>query len=317
MNIQQFRYICEVAAHDLKISKVAEVLHTSQPNVSTQIKLLEDELGLTIFVRQRRRLVSITPAGIRVIERAQRILAEINEIKLIGGEQEHDRSGTLLIAASHTQARFRLPAVLRTFRDQYPDVHINIRPESGRAIQDALNAGTADIGILSQCRGGGSDLVYIPFKTYQRVLLVNIGHPLLQVEVPTLAEIMKYPVVINEPSQTAELILRLIGENGSPGPALIKTTNVDMVKAYVEHGVGISIVPDIVFDEVRDAGLAIVQLKHIFPTTTTYLAINRRHHLRRYAFDFIQTMAPAITRDVVEQAMSAPRDRTEEEAPRA
>ncbi|OZI60790.1 LysR substrate-binding domain-containing protein [Bordetella genomosp. 11] len=309
MNIQQLRYICEVSRHALKVSKAAEVLHTSQPNISTQIKLLEDELGMTIFQRQRRRLVGITPDGQKVIERAQRILSEVNEIKAIGGEQQLENSGTLVIAASHTQARFRLPAVLQRFREGYPDVHISIRPESGKAIQDALVAGSADIGILSQCKDGDTELVYIPFQTYQRILLVNQGHPLLRKKKVSLQDIIQHPIVLYEPSQTAETLMRTLSQVPPPGPALLKATNADVVKAYVEHGLGVAVVPDLVFDPARDLTLKAISVSHLFPASTTYVAVSRKHHLRRYAYSFIETLAPQVTRTVVERALTARRTR--------
>ncbi|GAA4326252.1 HTH-type transcriptional regulator CysB [Pigmentiphaga soli] len=307
MNIQQLRYICELSRHALKISKVAEVLHTSQPNISTQLRLLEEELNLTIFQRQRRRLTAITPDGQRVIERAQRILVELNEIKAIGSEHLQEKSGTLVIAASHTQARFRLPAVLRRFREHYPDVHISIRPESGRAIRDALIASAADIGILSQAHDSDMDLAYIPFQSYRRLLLVCADHPLLAKRKIAFRDIIRYPVVLYEPSQTAEAITRLLAQLPPPGPSILRAANADIVKAYVEHGLGVSVLPNIVFDPERDTGLRAIAVDHIFPASTTFLALNRKHHLRRYAYSFIETLAPNVTREVVEKAMAAPR----------
>lgn len=311
MNIQQLRFICELARHSLKISKVAEVLHTSQPNISTQVRLLEEELNLTIFQRQRRRLVAITPDGLRIVERAQRILAELNEIRAIGNDYLQEESGTLVIAASHTQARFRLPAVLQRFRQRYPDVQISIRPENGRAIRDALIAGAADIGIISQDQESDSELVYIPFQTYRRVLLVCAGHPLLDRKRVAFKDIVQHAMVLYEPSQTAQAIMQRLGQIPLPGPSILRVANADIVKAYVEHGLGVSILPDIVFDPQRDLGLRAIPMDHLFPPSTTFIALNRKHHLRQYAYSFIETLAPHVTRGIIEKAMAPRRRRTD------
>ncbi|RXN83785.1 transcriptional regulator CysB [Achromobacter aloeverae] len=301
MNLQQLRFICEVARRDLKVSRVAELLHISQPSVSTQIRLLEEELGLTIFTRQRNRLTAITPVGGEIIERAQRALMEIDEIRQLASAHSADDSGTLTIAASHAQARFRLPAALRQFADRYPRVHITIRPESGRQITDTLRAGQADIGILSSAKDLHGDLFGIPFQTYRRLLLVATGHPLLKVERPGFDDIARYPIVLYEPSQTGTVVLNTLERLGKQAPSVLKATNADVVKAYVEQGLGVCVLPELVFDPERDRGLRAINVDHLFSTSTTFIVLNRKHHLRAYAYAFIEILAPQVTRQSVER----------------
>lgn len=300
MNIQQLRFICEVARHGIKVSRVAELLHISQPSVSTQIRLLEEELGLTIFTRQRNRLIAVTPVGNEIIERARRALLEIDEIRELARAHSADNSGTLIIAASHTQARFRLPAVLRGFAEHYPRVHITIRPESGRQILDTLRAGQADIGILSSIDDLHSDLFGIPFQTYRRLLLVAPDHPLLEVASPSLDDIARHPIVLYEPSQTGAMILNALERMGRQATSVIKGTNADVVKAYVEQGLGVAVLPELVFDAERDRGLRAINVDHLFPSSTTFVVLNRKHYQRAYAYAFIEILAPQVTRSVIE-----------------
>ncbi len=302
MNVQQLRCICEVARQDLNVSKAAETLNTSQPGVSTQIRQLEEELGFAIFVRQRSRLVAISSDGALVIERAQRALMEIDDIRQLGRAHRTDENGTLAIAASHTQARFRLPTVLSTFTREYPKVQITIRPESGKAILDAIITGRADIGVLSTFDSLPVGLVALPFHTCRRVLLVPIGHALLDVGRPTLEDIARYPIVVFEPSNSRTTLLRELDRLQLRSPTLLQGTNADVVKAYVEHGLGVTVLPDIAFDPQRDFGLRAINVDHLFPESTTYLVLNNKHYLRPYTYAFITMLAPQLRRDIVQKA---------------
>lgn len=306
MNLQQLRFVSELARHDLKVSRVAELLHISQPSVSTQVRQLEEELGLTIFTRQRNRLTAITPLGLEIIERARRALMELEEIRQLASAHSADDSGILTIAASHAQARFRLPAALRKFADRYPRVHITIRPESGRQITETLRAGQADIGILSLADDLHGDLFGIPFQTYRRVLLVATGHPLLQIEKPGFEEIARYPIVLYEPSQTGALVVDTLEQLGRQAPSILKATNADVVKAYVEQGLGVSVMTELVFDPERDPGLRAINVDHLFSTSTTFIVLNRKHYLRAYAYAFIEIIAPHVTRQAVEDMRQRP-----------
>lgn len=301
MNLQQLRFITELARRDLKVSRVAELLHISQPSVSTQIRLLEEELGLTIFTRQRNRLTAITPVGAEIIERARRALMEIDDIRQLANAHSADDSGTLTIAASHAQARFRLPVVLKKFADLYPRVHITIRPESGRQITDTMRAGQADIGILSSPGDLQGDLFGIPFQTYRRLLLVAPGHPLLDIPRPGFDDIARYSIVMYEPSQTGSVVLDTLERLGKQAPTLLKATNADVVKAYVEQGLGVCVLPELVFDPERDRGLRAINVDHLFSASTTYIVLNRKHYLRSYAYAFIEILAPQVTRKAVEE----------------
>ncbi|GAA4322817.1 CysB family HTH-type transcriptional regulator [Pigmentiphaga soli] len=300
MNIQQLRFIAELAHQDLHVSKVADMLHVSQPSVSTQVRLLEEELELTIFSRKRNRLAAVTPVGNEIIRRARRVLLELDEIRQMARAHSSDDRGTLTIAASHAQARFRLPRVLRQFVDRYPQVRVTIRPENGPNILDALREGEADIGVLSSAGDPGGDLISIPFHAYRRILLTEPGHPLLDVSRPTLDDISRYPLVMYESAQAGSEAFRILTELSARAPSVLQGTNADVVKAYVEQGLGVTILPELVFDPERDAGLRAVDASHLVPPSTTYAVLNRKHYLRGYSYAFLEILSPSITRKTVE-----------------
>ncbi|MBN9411945.1 MAG: LysR family transcriptional regulator [Burkholderiales bacterium] len=306
MNIQQLRYICEVARTGLNVSKAAQALHTSQPGISTQIRQLEEELGFAIFLRKQNRLAGITPEGAAVIAHAQRSLKEVAAIREIGRHRSQSQSGTLVVAASHTQARFILPRVLQQFVQRYPDVEVTVCQGGGRQTAEILNAAEADVGILSSMSGITDELQAIPCHTYQRVLLVPPGHPLLAAGQPTLADIAQYPMVLYEPSKTGAEVIEALRARELDMPAILRAPNADVVKAYVEHGLGIAILPSITFDAARDPGLRAIDMSHVFPDNATYVVLHRKNYLREYGYHFIEMLEPRLTRDVVERAMAPP-----------
>jgi len=124
VNLQQIRYLCAVVDHGLNVSVAADALFTSQPGISKQIRQLEDELGLRVFVRQGKRLTSLTPAGEVVVATARRALREIANLKRVADEFRTEDAGVLGIATTHTQARYVLPPVLSKFAARFPKVRL-------------------------------------------------------------------------------------------------------------------------------------------------------------------------------------------------
>ena len=116
MKLQQLRYIWEVAHHDLNVSATAQSLFTSQPGISKQIRLLEDELDVEIFARSGKHLTHVTQVGEVIIAMAGDILREVNAIKQVAQEYSNEKEGSLSIATTHTQARYALPRIIGDFR---------------------------------------------------------------------------------------------------------------------------------------------------------------------------------------------------------
>lgn len=308
MNIQQLRYICEVARSGLNVSRAAATLHTSQPGVSSQIQALEQELGVAIFTRHHNRFVDITAEGTAIIERAKRALLEIDEIREIGNSHSKEESGTLVIAASHAQARFTLPKVIREFSLKYPMVRISVKNESGKQITETLRSRSADIGIMGdagQMIDPHGELAIFQVQAYKRVLLVPRGHDLLKVKKLSLDDIARYPLILYEPSRTGEYVLRVLEQKNVTAKSVLRVTNADVVKAYVEHGLGVSVLPDIVYDPTRDKQIRAIDVSHLFVDGMTYLFLHKKHFLREYAYALIELVAPQLNRNVIQEGMAA------------
>ena len=159
MNLQQLRYLCAVVDHGLNVSVAAEALFTSQPGISKQIRQLEDELGVPIFIRQGKRLTALTAGGEVVVATARRALQELNNLKRVGAEFKAEDTGTLSIATTHTQARYVLPPVLKRFADKYPKVHLLLH--QGNPVQVAQQTARAevDVGIATEALAGYHDAI--------------------------------------------------------------------------------------------------------------------------------------------------------------
>lgn len=307
MNIQQLRFITEVAQRNLRVSKAAEHLHVSQPSVSTQIKLLEEELGLKLFTRNRNRLTGITPIGEEIIRRARRALLELDEIRQVARAHAGEDRGSLSLATSHTQARFRLPQVLRRFVTEHPNITITIRPENGHQILDAVRDGNADIGIAHTVHNLSNELCAIPIYRYRRVLLTPHDHPLLKIDKPSVDEIAKHALVMYDAARDDSETSRLLDELAAKAASLLKGTNADVVKAYVEQGLGVTVLPDLTYDPARDTGLSVLNLDHLFPVSETYVVLNRQHYLREYAYAFLAILAPHLSRQTIANYLSGKR----------
>jgi LysR family cys regulon transcriptional activator len=304
VNIQQLRYVCEVARLGLNVSRAALALHTSQPGVSSQIRQLEEELGFAIFLRKQNRLVGLTPEGSAAVEHAQRALAAIGEIRDIGRHHQQDTSGSLVIAASHTQARFVLPPVLQRLLARYPQVQVTVQQGGGRQTSESLLSASADIGILSSLAGLREELRAIACNTYRHILLVPAGHPLLKLRQPALTDIVQHPMVLYQPSKTGQAVIDSFESQRIPLPRIVRGSNADVVKSFVEHGLGVAVLPDICFDPERDQALRAIDVSHLFLENTVYLVLHRNHYLRGYGYDFIEMLAPHLTRQVVQNALA-------------
>jgi len=304
VNIKQLRIVCEVVRRGLNVSRAATALHASQPGVSMQIQRLEAELGLEIFVRRNNRLAEITPDGRAVIERAERALLEIDGIRDIGREHSKDESGSLVVAASHGQARHALPAAIRSFEQRFPKVQVRIEHGTRRQIVQQLMSGTAHIGLMSDVDDLADRLALLECARSRRIVLVPARHPLLKRGAPTLAMLAEYPNVLYEPAYPSGYVAGVFDAHGVALDKVLLAANSDVMKAYVEQGLGISVLPAFVFDARRDTRLRAIDVSHLFRPSVTHVLLHRKQFLRGYAYAFIETLAPELTRAAVERAMT-------------
>ena len=305
MKLQQLRYLCEVARRDLSISAAAEALHTSQPGVSKQIKGLEEELGIEIFVRNGKRLVSVTEPGRAVIAIAERMLADAANLKRAGDDFSGEKVGTLTIATTHTQARYALPKAVAAFKRRYPKVQLIIHQGNPTQICEQVAQGEADLCVATEHIAEHPGLVALPCYQWNRCIVVPPRHPLLKVEPLTLEAVAAYPIVTYDFAYANRSVVNRAFEQRGLAPQVVLTAfDADVIKTYVELGLGVGIMAAMAFNPKRDRQLRAIDAAHLFPSSTTRLGLKRGAYLRRYAYDFIESFAPNLSRSLVEKTVT-------------
>jgi LysR family transcriptional regulator, cys regulon transcriptional activator len=306
MKLQQLRYLCEVASQGLNLSKAAKTLHTSQPGISKQISLLEDELGVDIFVRNGKRVVKITPPGEAIIEIAERMLRDAKNLKQVGQEFTNEASGSLTIATTHTQARYALPPAIKRFTLRYPKVKLVLRQGSPTQIAKLVTSGEADIAIATEAIELFDELVMLPCYQWNRCIITPPRHPLLKLEKLTLENIVKYPIITYDFAFTGRTkINQAFAAKGLTPNVVLTAIDADVIKTYVELGLGIGILAQMAFEPSRDKHLRSIDASHLFEPSTTRIGITRNSYLRGYVYDFIGMFAPHLDRTVITAAMES------------
>lgn len=305
MKLQQLRYLCEVAKQGLNLSEAAQALHTSQPGISNQIRLLESELGVEIFVRHGKRVVEITEPGKTIIAIAERMLHDAENLKRVGQEFSNVNFGSLTVATTHTQARYALPPVIQRFAARYPNVRLSLRQGSSTETCEMVSAGKADIAIATEAIEDFDDLVMLPCYQWNRCVIVPPGHPLLAEKLLTLEAIAQYPIITYDYSFTGRSQINSAFKLRGLAPNVVMTAiDADVIKTYVALGLGVGIVAAMAFDPEQDQHLRVLDAGHLFESSTTRIGIRRKAYLRGYAFEFIELFAPHLSRKAVEWAMT-------------
>ncbi len=307
MKLHQLRYLAAIVDNGLNITAAARALHTSQPGVSKQIKLLEEELGFEVFEREGRTLTRITPAGRQVVERAQRILDEVENIRRLSDEYRDETRGSLSIATTHTQARYVLPSIVKRFRQRYPDVKLHLHQGTSEQIADLAAEDRVDFAIATGSRDLFPSLALMPCYRWHRDLLVPRTHPLAGIEKPALKDVAKYPVVTYVFSFSGRSSLPSLFERaGLKLNVALTARDADVIKTYVRLGLGVGIVACMAIAEGEDTDLVAIDGSHLFPEHVTWLGARRGRLLRGYMYDFMQLFAPHLTRRLVDRALRAP-----------
>ena len=305
MNLQQLRYVLEVAQRNLSISDAAEALFTSQPGVSKQIRLLEEELGIEIFVRHGKRLTAITEPGRQVLGIAERMLRESDNLRAVGAEFHDEAVGTLTIATTHTQARYALPPVVAEFVRRYPKVRLRLHQGNPTQNCEMVLRGEADIAIATEGIADNPDLVMLPCKQWNRSVIARPGHPILRESPLTLEAIARHPIITYDSAFTGRgAINRAFLGRGLKPEIVLTALDSDVIKTYVNMDLGIGIIASMAFDPMIDRGLAALDAAHLFESSTTRIGLPRNAWLRGYAYDFITLFAPHLTRNIVDSALS-------------
>ncbi|HGJ5876563.1 MAG TPA: HTH-type transcriptional regulator CysB [Arsenophonus sp.] len=305
MKLQQLRYIVEIENHDLNVSSTAEGLYTSQPGISKQVRMLEDELGVQIFGRSGKQLTHVTPAGKEVIKIAREVMTKMNAIRAVVGEHTYPDRGILAIATTHTQARYALPPVIKQFIKHYPQVSLHMSQGSPTQIAEDVSKGNSDFAIATEALHLYKDLVMLPCYHWNRSVVVKADHPLANKKNITINELAQYPIVTYTHGFTGRSELdEAFNKAGLQAKIIFSATDADVIKTYVRLGLGIGIIASMAVDTNQDQDLVIIDMRDKFSYSTTKIGFHRNCFLRSYMYDFIWRFAPHLTSDVVNKAIS-------------
>jgi LysR family transcriptional regulator, cys regulon transcriptional activator len=306
MNFHQLQYAVAIARNGLSVTQAASALGTSQPAISRALKSLERELGFDLFVREGRAFSRITPQGLKVLEYAGRALAEIESLKAVAADLNQDNRGVLAIATTHTQARYVLPNVVRTFRERYPEVELHLHQGTSEQIAEMVASDRVHLAIATGSDGLFPGLVLLPVYRWHRQIIVPKRHPLTTLAQVTLKDLAEYPLVTYVFSFTGSSSLMTVfsRQNLTPKVALTARDS-DVIKTYVRLGLGVGIVASVAMEPGADTDLAVIDATHLFPIHTTWIGFRRGTLLRNYAYDFIQLFGPHLTRRLVDRAIEA------------
>jgi LysR family transcriptional regulator, cys regulon transcriptional activator len=306
VNFQQLRSVREAVRQGFNLTGVAAALHTSQPGVSRQIRELEDELGIQLFQRAGKRLTGLTPPGQAVLPIIERLLLDADNLKRAGEDFASSHRGTLTIAATHSQARYALPPAVRDFSAAYPEVQLRLHQGSPKQVAEMLLSGEADIGVATEALAMYDELVALPSYRWTHAVVVPRGHALAaQQEVLTLEQLARHPIITYESGYTGRThIDEAFQRRGLALNIVLSAMDADVIKTYVELGMGVGIIAAMAFDDARDAGLRAIDARHLFAANMTRVAVRRGAFLRGYAYAFITTFAPPLSRALVDQALA-------------
>lgn len=305
MKLQQLRYIWEVAHHDLNVSATAQSLYTSQPGISKQIRLLEDELGVEIFSRSGKHLTHITPAGEEIIKVAGEVLRKVESIKQVALEFSDERKGNLAIGTTHTQARYALPPVIKDFIQRFPDVALHMHQGTPMQISEMAADGTVDFAIATEALSLFNDLIMMPCYRWNRSIVVPKDHPLTKMDQLTLKDLAEHPIVTYVFGFTGRSKLDEAFEKENLKPKVVFTAaDADVIKTYVRLGLGVGIVAHMAIDPAVDPDLVALDASHLFHSSVTKIGFRRGTYIRGYMYDFIESFAPHLTRERIDAAIA-------------
>ena len=288
----------------INISAAANALHTSQPGVSKQIRLLEEELGVHVFVRKAGRIVAVTEPGRQIIGAANLLLRQSDALSQIARDFVDTDVGSLTIAATYTLARYALPPVLKTFVDRFPNVELALHQGNPGEVTKLVASGEVDLAVTTRAAETYPNLLLIEYAKLPRVLVTPSRHPLQQRRKPALRDLAQYPLIVPHVGSLGQERMRSVfARNGLKAQIRMTATNVELAKAFVENGLGIAILPALTFDPKRDSPLKALDVGHLFGPHTAYLVVRKHHYLRLYAYAFIAMFAPALTRGKLEASI--------------
>jgi len=312
MNLHQLRFVREAVRQNFNLTEAAKALYTSQPGVSKAIIELEEELGVDIFTRHGKRIRGLTEPGRAVLKSVELIMQEIDSLKRIGKEFAAQDSGSFTIATTHTQARYALPKVVHAFTQKFPKVKLSLLQGNPKQIAEMVLKDQADMAIATEAISSVEGLVTLPCYQWEHVVVVPPDHALLKSKPVTLEEIAGYPLITYDSAFTGRAKIDHAFAIRSLKPdILLEAIDADVIKTYVELGMGVGIIAGMAFDEERDKGLRAISVGHLFGTNVSRVALKQGTYLRSYVYSFIELLSPTLNRKLVEQVMNGEKENYE------
>ncbi|GGB95022.1 hypothetical protein GCM10007205_00330 [Oxalicibacterium flavum] len=309
MNLHQLRFVREAVRQNFNLTEAAKALFTSQPGVSKAIIELEEELGIDIFSRHGKRIRGLTEPGRAVLKSVEIIMQEIDGLKRIGNEFAAHDSGSFTIATTHTQARYSLPAVVQAFTQKFPKVRLSLLQGNPKQVADMVLMDQADLAIATESIANIDGLISMPCYQWEHQVVVPPEHPLLKSRSITLEELAEYPLITYDSAFTGRnKIDHAFSLRNIKPDILLEAIDADVIKTYVELGMGVGIIAGMAFDPERDRNLRAIPAGHLFGTNVSRLALKQGAYLRGYVFTFIELLAPTLNRKLVEQLLSGEKD---------
>jgi LysR family transcriptional regulator, cys regulon transcriptional activator len=304
MNLHQFRFVREAVRQNYNLTEAAKALYTSQPGVSKAIIELEDELGVEIFTRHGKRVRSLTEPGRIILVSVEKILQEVESLKRVGKDFAAQDQGNLTIAATHTQARYSLPLAIAEFKRRFPKVRLSILQGNPTQVAEMVLHDQADIGIATEALSGYKDLVSLPCFQWYHVAVVQPDHPLLERVNITLDDLARYPLITYDPAFAGRSKINHAFTLRNLTPDIVlEAIDADVIKTYVELGLGVGLMADVAFNPERDRHLRSIPVGHLFGSNVTRIALKQGAYLRSYVYTLVELLSPTLTRKLVEQAL--------------
>jgi len=305
MNFQQLRIVRETIRRQFNLTEVSSALFTSQSGVSKHIKDLEDELGLTLFTRKGKRLLGLTEPGKEVARYAERILQEAENLQAVALSFSKQDEGRLVLATTHTQARYSLPEIVRRFREDFPKVQLVMHQATPSEIATLMESDEADIGIATESLRNNQNFLTFPFYRWYHGVIVPKGHPLTRVKQLTLQAIAKYPIVTYHEGFTGRsMIDETFAKAGLKPEIAMAALDADVIKAYVALGMGVGIIASMAFDEDQDQHLRLLDGSELFKENTTVIALRRGRFLRSFVKRFVTLCVRNLSEKDLQKALS-------------
>ncbi|RJG05611.1 CysB family HTH-type transcriptional regulator [Noviherbaspirillum cavernae] len=309
MNLHQLRFVREAVRQNFNLTEAAKALYTSQPGVSKAIIELEEELGVDIFTRHGKRIRGLTEPGRAILKSVELIMQEIDGLKRIGKEFAAQDSGSFTIATTHTQARYTLPKVVQAFTQKYPKVRLSLLQGNPKQVAEMVLKDQADLALATESIANADGLITIPCYQWEHVVVVPLDHPLLKSKALTLEEIGTYPIITYDAAFAGRAkIDHAFSLRGLNPDVLLEAIDADVIKTYVELGLGVGIIAGMAYDPERDRNLRAIPVGHLFGTNVSRVALKQGAYLRGYVYTFIELLTPTLNRKLIEQLMSGEKD---------